>query len=191
MTALAGPNRTVVTATRAGSELNYSRFGKFLSAAISDERADIDHDEEVSLLESFLMASAKTEQFYKDDARLTTEHALLDDNGDGAGTSSDFYQGTRPSKTAKSGKSIDGTSAGKIILFSSPNVAIFSPDQQLRRDAVEQRIEKLRLVKAELSEEVYLDQLEVLVLELAAIYDEAETAQQQSQQLDAPSDGSE
>ena len=39
---LSGPNRVVVTATKAGSEINFSRFGDFLSQAIGNPDADLD-----------------------------------------------------------------------------------------------------------------------------------------------------
>ncbi len=90
VTALSAANRLVVTATKSGSEQNFARFGEFFSTTLQGQAADLDHDEEVSLLEAFLAASAKTEKFYRENARLATEHALLDDNGDRVGTSSDF-----------------------------------------------------------------------------------------------------
>src|SRR6476659_2757546 len=41
---LSGPNRVVITATRAGSENNFARFGNYLSASIADPGADLDKD---------------------------------------------------------------------------------------------------------------------------------------------------
>src|SRR5262249_26772287 len=38
---LAAPGRVVITATRSGHELNYSRFGDYFSAAIIDPSADL------------------------------------------------------------------------------------------------------------------------------------------------------
>ncbi len=45
--------------------------------------ADLDKDGQVSLLEAFLIASRRTLEFYKVEGRIATEHALIDDNGDG------------------------------------------------------------------------------------------------------------
>ena len=42
--------------------------------------------EEAGALEAFLFASRKTTEFYKAENRLATEHALIEDNGDGLGT---------------------------------------------------------------------------------------------------------
>src|SRR5487761_619077 len=87
--ALSGKDRVVVTATKSGFEHNFARFGDYLSAAIAGSQADLDKDEQTSLLEAFLLAAARTQEFYAEDARLATEHALLDDNGDGLGTPGD------------------------------------------------------------------------------------------------------
>ena len=89
--ALSGTNRVIITATRSGSEVNATRFGGYLAKAIADPSADLDKDGQTSLLEAFLLASRQTQQFYKEAGRLATEHALLDDNGDGLGTPADWF----------------------------------------------------------------------------------------------------
>ena len=48
--ALAGPNRVVVTATRSGVEVNFSRFGQHMAEAIGSTEADLDKDGQTSLL---------------------------------------------------------------------------------------------------------------------------------------------
>jgi hypothetical protein len=175
LTALAGPNRVLVTATRAGGEMNFSRFGQYFSQTINDLSADVDHDLEVSLLEAFLAAAARTERFYREDSRLTTEHALLDDNGDRVGTSSDFYRGARPVKSAQGG-AVDGEVAKRIILYSSPDAPVFTPELESRRTAIEQQIDLLRRQRIELTESSYFDQLEQLLLQLSKVYAEAEAS---------------
>ncbi len=174
LTELAGKNRVLITATRAGSEVNFSRFGKYLSQAIGDLSADIDHDKEVSLLEAFLAATSQTERFYREDARLITEHALLDDNADKAGTSGDFYRGIRPAKDAAKGKKLDGASAARIILFSSPDAPQLSPEMEQQRAQVETAIDTLRNAKSNMTLEAYYAALEQLLLELSGIYDRCE-----------------
>ncbi len=173
VTELGGPQRILLTATRSGSELNYSRYGRFLSMAINDLSADIDHDNEVSLLEAFLLATAQTERFYREEARLTTEHALLDDNGDRVGTAGDFFQGIRPVKAAPVGKTIDGNIAGRIILF-SPSSLEFPSALSERRTQIEDSIEQLRQQKSTLSQVDFYARLERLLLELADVYDQVE-----------------
>lgn len=171
---LAKPGRIVITATRSGSELNYSRFGKFLSASLQDLSADLDHDLEVSLLEAFLTAVARTEQFYRSEARLASEHALLDDNGDGSGTSGGFFRGLRPIQTAEKGEPIDGKAAARVMLFASPQALQLTPAQQAQRESIETQIDNLRDRKGAMEETHYYDQLEALLLDLSAIYEAAE-----------------
>jgi hypothetical protein len=82
---LAAKGRIVVTATRSGQETNATRFAGFFIAALNATDADTDQDGHVSVLEAFVYASRLTDDFYKRAGRLATEHALLDDNGDGVG----------------------------------------------------------------------------------------------------------
>ena len=170
VTALGGKNRVVVTATRSGSEQNFSRFGTYLSEAIGSLAADVDHDQEVSVLEAFLAASSQTERFYREDARLATEHALLDDNGDRVGTGGDFYRGARPAKEPEPGKQVDGRIASRAILFSAPDAPKFTSEELAERQRIEEQIDALRTRKKQLTEEAYLAQLEPLCIELAKIY---------------------
>ncbi len=171
---LSGVRRIVITATRSGSEINFSRFGKYFAESLRDLSVDIDHDQSVSLLEAFLAASAKTEKFYRDDARLTSEHALLDDNSDRVGTSADFYQGLRPLKSAKEGQAIDGAVAAKVILFASSEATVFPPELSAQRSAVEKAIEELRGRKSLMDSVSYYNALEQLMLQLSQLYAEAE-----------------
>jgi hypothetical protein len=171
---LAGENRVVLTATKSGYEYNFSRFGDYLSAAIANPRADLDKDDQTSLLEAFLMASADVEEFYRSEARLPTEHALLDDNGDGLGTPADWFQGVRAVKRAKDGALPDGGRAGRLVLAASAREQRLPPAARARRDELEQAIERLRERKAELAEDAYFEQLEPLATELARLYQQAE-----------------
>lgn len=175
LTELSGANRVIVTATRSGNEQNLSRFGGYFAKAITETASDLDHDDEVSLLEAFLAASSLTENFYKDSSRLATEHALLDDNGDKLGTGKGFYRGLRPAKAPEPGKLVDGSLASKIMLRSSMTGPKFSSEQLAAREKIELKIEELRSKKSTLDETLYYQQLEALVLQLAAIYDAAES----------------
>ncbi|MEZ6138448.1 MAG: hypothetical protein R3C53_26495 [Pirellulaceae bacterium] len=167
---LSGPKRVVVTATRAGTETNYARFGKYLAAAIGNPQADIDHDDSVSLLEAYLAATAATERFYFDEARLATEHALLEDNGDRIGTPGDFFQGVHPVRSSQEGKVADGRRAARIILYTSDEVPKLTPEQVKERETIETAIDQLRQQKSVLAEEEYYRQLEELLLRLARLY---------------------
>lgn len=168
---LAAPRRVIVTATRSGHEHNYARFGKFLAAAVGDPKTDLDKDGQISLLESFLSASHRTAEFYKTEGRLATEHALLDDNGDGLGTPADWFRGTRATKRARDGAALDGLRAHQFHLVRSPLEQSLSVDARARRDQLEQKIAELRETKTKLAEAAYYKELERLMLELAAVYE--------------------
>lgn len=171
---LSSERRVVITATQASSEVNTTRFGGFLAKSIHDIGTDLDHDLEVSLLEAFLQASRQTQQFYRDEARLTTEHALLDDNGDRAGTAASFYLGALPTTAAVGDKKLDGKRASRIILWSSSASTSWTNQQIIERESIENEIDALRQQKPKLIESDYYDQLERLLIELSALYDQAE-----------------
>jgi hypothetical protein len=170
LTALAGEGRVIVTATRSGSEQNYSRFGGYLASAVTDIQADLDHDDQVSLLEAYLFASSNVARFYEEESRLATEHALLEDNNDGKGTPADFFVGTRVAKKAKEGVP-DGRLAHRYILVPSKNAPRLTPERLAERDALEADIELLRDRKSELDEDEYYQQLEEIMVQLAKLYE--------------------
>lgn len=171
MAKLTGPKRVVVTATRSGYQQNYSRFGQYFAEAFGDKSTDIDKDGQISLLEAFLRASHRTAEFYKTEGRLATEHALIDDNGDGLGTPSDWFRGTRATKAARDGAPIDGPRAHQFHLVRSAEEQQLPPELRARRDALELQISKLRDNKAKMPEARYYDELEKILLQLADIYD--------------------
>jgi hypothetical protein len=176
---LSGKSRVVITATKSGHEYNFARFGDYLSAAIAPSgintaKADLDKDEQTSLLEAFLMACGGVNEFYKTEARLATEHALLDDNGDKLGTPADFFQGVRAVKSAASGAAPDGLFASQLALVKSTREEHLPAEVRARRDELERNLAALRLKKPNLPEEEYFALLELLLIELAKLYETAE-----------------
>ena len=166
---LSAPGRVVITATRSGYEENYARFGKFLAESIADPQADLDKDGQTSLLEAFLMASRRVAEFYDSAGRLATEHALLDDNGDGLGTPADWFRGVHAVKRARDGAPLDGFRAGQFFLVRSEQERQIPPALRARRDELELAVAKLRDSKEKLNEDDYYHQLEILLLELAKL----------------------
>lgn len=171
MAKLAGRNRVVVTSTRSGYQQNYARFGKYFTESIADPKSDLDKDGQVSLLEGFLAAAHRTGEFYQTDGRLATEHALIDDNGDGLGTPADWFRGVRATRRAQDGAPLDGTRAHQFHLVRSPAEQQLPPEVRSRRDALELEVAKLREAKAKMTESAYYAQLEKLLLQLASLYD--------------------
>jgi hypothetical protein len=170
---LSATNRAVITATRSGAEVNYARFGEYLSEAIAKPEADLDKDGQTSLLEAFLMAARNVAEFYSTEGRLATEHALLDDNGDGLGTPPDWFRGVRATKAAKDGAPLDGLRAHQFHLIRSGDDLKLSPEVRVRRGELEVALSKLRESKKQRSEEDYYARLEALLLELARLYEPA------------------
>src|SRR6185369_7859720 len=157
---LTGTNRAIITATRSGNEQNYTRFGQYFAEALTDPQADLDHDGQVSLLEAFLTASRQAAEFYKAQGRLVTEHALLDDNGDGLGTPADWFRGLRATKQAKDGAALDGNRAHQLHLSRSTAEQKLSPKTRARLDDIELEVTKLRDTKSKRDEDEYYRQLE-------------------------------
>jgi len=171
---LSSPGRIVITATKSGFEQNYARFGQYFANAIVDPNADLDKDGQTSLLEAFLSASHATGQFYAGAGRLATEHALLDDNGDGLGTPAEWFRGIRPVQRARDGAALDGYRAHQLHLLSSPTEAALPPELRGKRDQLELQVMDLRDNKAKQSEDEYFAKLEPLLREIAQIYEQVD-----------------
>jgi hypothetical protein len=173
---LSAPDRVVVTATRSGYEYNYARFGGYLAEVIAAQDSDLDRDEQVSLLEAFLAASARTAEFYEREARLATEHALIDDNGDGLGTPAEWFRGIRATRRPRDGAQLDGPRANQFLLVRSARDRGMPADLRQRRDELELAIERLREEKQKLDADTYYARLEPILLELARLYESLERA---------------
>jgi hypothetical protein len=169
---LSGKNRVVVTATKSGNETNFARFGNYLAEAISDPHADLDKDGQVSLLEAFLTASNRVEEYYRTHSQLATEHALLDDNGDHQGTPANWFRGIRATQRAKDGAALDGTRAHQLHLIPSDREREIPAVTRRKRDQLELSIAALRDQKDKLGEAEYYGRLEKLMVELARLYRE-------------------
>ena len=172
--ALGGPDRTVISSTKDGGEIQFARFGDYISQAVSALEADIDRDGQTSLLEAWLYAARKTAEFYESEGRLATEHALLDDTGDGKGTRSEVFDGTRIRDSVENRAELDGRLAARWHLVRSDDEKRLTPEQRRTRDELEDQLEQLRSKKDELAESEYLLRLEKILLPLARIYESAD-----------------
>lgn len=151
---LAGKDRAIVTATKSPMERNQTVFAKHFVDAFTGDGADTDKDQRVSLQEAFEYARREVQRFYEKERRLLTEHAVLDDNAEGA-LARTVFLGT-------------GGEAGAVADASDPALAGL---RQERRE-VERRLEALRVRKATIAAAQYEEQLESLLVELA-LKDEA------------------
>lgn len=156
---LTGQGRIIITATRSGMELNATKFPEHFIGALGNSEADADKNGRVSVYEAFEYASKMTDSGFKQKGILATEHALLDDNGDGKGHE-------KPEEG-------DGT-LSKLVYFDS------LPQQQAGGDPALAKLysEKMRLEgeigrlkgrKAQMTEDDFDNELEKLVVELATL----------------------
>ncbi|WP_437194293.1 hypothetical protein [Planctomicrobium sp. SH527] len=167
---LAAPNRVVISATNSGSDVNFSRFGGYLAAALNDPSADLDKDGQTSLLEAFLLGSAQTQEFYSGDGRIPTEHPVLDDNGDGRPVPPEGFEGLQPVQRKDDPQRLpDGFIAHQWHLRASDADATLSPEAIAKRNTLELQIARLRVQKKDLSEAEYDTRLEVLLVEMAKL----------------------
>ena len=166
--ALKGPRRVLVSATKSGDEVLYSRFGTpFVEAMAGAKEADIDQDGQVSVLEAFLHAAGWVRAFYEEEERIATEHAVLDDNGDGVGTRSEVFEGTRVKPGTP--EPVDGARARQVALLLSEAEGRLSEAQRQRRDELEVQVEALKSKRAAMGDEAYYIELEKIMLELGGL----------------------
>ena len=156
---LSGPGRIIVTATRTGAEQYATLFGGPFVEAFTTEAADGDRNGRVSVLEAFEYARRQVEASYQREGLMQTEHALLDDNGDREGS-------MEPGPQAKDGQSAAVLSLGSTRREAAP------ANEKLRalyaeRQALERRIESLKLLKSGMDPDKYAAELEQLATELA------------------------
>ena len=147
--ALAGPARTIVTATKTGGERNETRFAEFFVQALDAEEADRDRNGRVSVQEAFDFAVAKVKAAYEKEGHILTEHAALDDGSQGKLAGSQYLAPER-----------SRTSAAQNL-----DPALRALLEQ--RDALERQVNELRLRKDSLDRDTYEQQLERLVTDLA------------------------
>jgi len=156
---LAARGRIVITATRSGQETNATRFAGFFIAALNAPDSDTDQDGHTSVLEAFVYANRLTEEFYKRAGRLATEHALIDDNGDGVGREKiEAGEGLLARATYLDSLSVDEAAA---------NVATAKLLKE--RTRLEGEIEQLIARKNSVPEAEYEATLERLFIQLAKV----------------------
>jgi len=160
--ALSGERRIVVTATRSGSERLESLFGGYFIEALTSEGADLDKDGLVSLLEAFEYARQEVERAYDQQNRLLTEHALLDDDGDGAGVH-EPDPATGDGARARAWFLAEPPAAPGRPVSDDPALAALYADQARLEDAVA----TLRARKDAMDPAAYETELEQVLIELA------------------------
>jgi hypothetical protein len=164
---LSQKGRVIITATKNEFENNKTIFAQFFVEAFKNKAADLDKNAQVSLLEAYLYTAQKVDAWYKDQNLLATEHPLLEDNGDGIGTSLPSpanNEGLLASKISL-GEPMEAIAKVREGAIAGPQLQALYSDKQ----KTEAAIQELRYKKASLSESEYNKNLEDLLVQLAQI----------------------
>jgi hypothetical protein len=164
--ALAAPGRTVVTATRSGREQQEPVFVEHFVAAYSGDGADTDKDGRISILEAFVYANAEVARAYEIDGLIRTEHALLDDDGDGEGSATPGGEG---SDGQRARRFAIGAAVAGLDATPAEELDAATRELLLRRAELESELEALRAARESMTEDEYDDRLEEILLEIAEI----------------------
>jgi hypothetical protein len=157
--ALAAPERVVITATNSAAQVYHPFFGQAFIEALTSGEADLDKNDRVSLWEAFVYASKLVEQHFQRAGTLPTEHAVLDDTGDGTGRDA----AAKPA----------GTTLSSITYLDAPQAATSAdPAVQAlidRRASLAKQIDDLRRRQSVMPAAEFDQQFEKLALELAQV----------------------
>jgi len=146
---LAGPGRTIVTATRTGGERNETRFPPYFVEAFTGDAADRDRNGRISVAEAFEYAKSKVQQEFERGGYVLSEHATLEEGG--AGAAGALY--------------LESDRARSADIASVSNPALRAALEEKRE--LEDQVAGLRLRKPSMPQEQYDQELEKLVTALA------------------------
>lgn len=157
--ALSSRGRVVITATDSAAQKYATVFPQYLVKALGEASSDLDKNGRTSIYEVFAAASRSVRQHYEQRGQLTTERAVLDDNGD--------RQGGEDTATGP-----DGAVARTVYLDAENPLA--ATDAELagllrRRRELEADAEALKLKKADLPAAQWEAEYEKLMVELAKV----------------------
>lgn len=140
ITAVSGPERVIVTATKNSNQRNETVFAEFFARGLTSEAGDGDKDGRVTVLEAFGFARREVQKSYAARNNLQTEHAQIADSA----LARTIAFGTTPASR-------------------DPRVVALVA----ARRSLELQVDALRQSKATMDSTVYLRDLERLLLEVA------------------------
>lgn len=157
---LSGPRRIIVSATDSVVQRFDTVFPEYFIKAFSDESADLDKNGRVSIWEAFASASGGVRRHYQRRGQLSTERAMIDDNGDGTGRG-----------VADDGP--DGAAASRTYLDETDPGAPPTDEELLkllqRKSLLEAEVEELRIRRNFLQPDDYAREFERVMIELARV----------------------
>lgn len=166
--ALSAPGRVVISATRSSAEKYDTFFARFFIEALDNHSGDYDKNTRLSIWEAFQYARHRTQKWYEEQARLSTEHAVLDDNGDGL-----FNADPDPTQNDGSLAQVATIDLLSALLPERLAARLSSHELESAKKLVAKMLELERTVlllrnrKSEMLKEEYWQQLEILLVDLA------------------------
>jgi hypothetical protein len=148
-------DRMLILATRSGVERHATRFGIYFAAALQDPTADIDKNRIISAAEAFSFAERQVDDYFERNGQLATEHPRLE------GERADRFGIAR---LDAAGPGTDDTVLIELIA---------------ERDALNARIDSLRLEQDNLTPSEYRSRLLQSMIELAETEEAIEERQRE------------
>lgn len=165
---LSGDRRVICTATKSAEERNATRFMGFFVEALEEGLADADRDDRISLLEACSQAAVLTAASFENDGLIPSEHAILDDNGDGLGV-------RLPLESEP--ESQDGSLAAACLLKDYQFPPDAPQDLITAYQGALESLDALKKQKASLPESDYYARLKSILLQAARAHRALRTAQ--------------
>ncbi len=157
----AAEGRTLITATRSGFERNATRFAQHFAAALAAGSADINKNGAITAQEAFDYASRSVADSFEKEGTLATEHPQI------AGGTAGRFTVARLGSAGPAGEPA----------AASPAVAALVTE----RERLDTAIEDLRARRESMSSEVYLAELQGLLVQLAEVQAKIDAAQPRPQ----------
>jgi hypothetical protein len=162
---LSGPSRIVITATDSAAQKYATVFPDYFAKAMQAASTDLDKNGRTSIFEVFEATSLAVKQHYEQRGQLTTERAVLDDNGDRVGREA---QAPGP----------DGALSRLLYLDAESPAIANNPELAAlvrRQRELEAEAEALKLKKGTMPQPQWEAEYEKLMLELAKVSREIKT----------------
>ncbi|MEX0617833.1 MAG: hypothetical protein WDZ76_04350 [Pseudohongiellaceae bacterium] len=158
-TFLSDEGRVVISATRSASEKFDPVFSRYFIESLENRNGDRDKNNRVSMLEAFTYARQSVNLWYEEQGRLASEHAGLDDNGDGMFT-------LEPAQGNEDGRLAE-IAYLDILASDDENLGPQSLALKARMRELERAVVVLRGRKVDYLENDYWQRMEQLLIELS------------------------
>jgi len=152
----AAEGRTLITATRSGFERNATRFAQHFAAALAAGSADLNKNGAITAQEAFDYASRAVADSFEKDGALATEHPQI-----AGGAAARFTVARLASAAPAEAASTDPAVAALVA----------------QREDLDGQIESLRARRESMANDVYLTELQKLLVQLAEVQGKIDAAQ--------------